>query len=222
MFERHGFAAGRDFVRIAEFDGFDERVPEGFALRNSIRCKESDLLHAPVSKISKRRPGLFQSLSEFIRFHEGAGGEAADAQHSFMTNFQRTAIKRKVRMKSLNVVFKVFGFLWVGLAVLGAVLPLLPTTPFLLLAAGCFARSSPELHRRLLANPTFGPMIRDWQENRTIPKRAKILALTSLVVFGGSSVLFVINNVFVQSFGIAVIGYGFVFVARIKTAPAKR
>jgi uncharacterized membrane protein YbaN (DUF454 family) len=66
------------------------------------------------------------------------------------------------------------GFVSLALAIAGAVLPLLPTTPFLLLAAFCFARSSPRLHGWLLAHRQFGPLISAWRANRAIPARAKL------------------------------------------------
>ena len=59
------------------------------------------------------------------------------------------------------------------LAVLGAVLPVLPTTPFVLLAAACFARSSEHFHDRLLANRFAGPIIREWREHHSISRRIK-------------------------------------------------
>jgi uncharacterized membrane protein YbaN (DUF454 family) len=62
------------------------------------------------------------------------------------------------------IFYKVLGFFFVGLGILGLFLPLLPTTVFLLLAAGCFARSSDKWHRWLLSNRTFGPIINDWNE----------------------------------------------------------
>ena len=80
------------------------------------------------------------------------------------------------------MLLKLSGVFFVGLALLGAILPLLPTTPFLLVAAACFARSSPRLHKMLLANKMFGPLIYHWQESRSIPKRAKVISLLSMVL----------------------------------------
>jgi len=81
-----------------------------------------------------------------------------------------------------RVFLKVIGLFFVGLAILGVVLPILPTTPFLLVAAGCFAKSSPSLHQKLLDNKTFGPLINDWQRYRTIPKKAKRIALLTMIL----------------------------------------
>jgi uncharacterized protein len=74
----------------------------------------------------------------------------------------------------------VAGVLFLGLGLLGVVLPVLPTTPFLLLAAGCFAKSSPRLHRWLLTHPLFGPPIRNWEANGAISRPAKRLAAGSM------------------------------------------
>lgn len=77
------------------------------------------------------------------------------------------------------------GLLCVGLAVLGIFLPLLPTTPFLLLAAACFARSSPALHRWLLARPRLGALIRDWQAHGMIAPAVKLrVTLLVALTFG--------------------------------------
>jgi uncharacterized protein len=67
-----------------------------------------------------------------------------------------------------------------ALGIAGVVLPLLPTTPFVLLAAWAFANGSPRLHAWLLANRTFGPMIANWQRHGAIAPRAKLLAVLSM------------------------------------------
>ena len=74
------------------------------------------------------------------------------------------------------------GYLSLGLAVIGAILPLMPTTVFLLIAAWCFGRSSPALRAKLLANPRFGPALRDWQEHGSISRRAKRAALLGMAL----------------------------------------
>lgn len=88
----------------------------------------------------------------------------------------------------MRTLLVILGFFFVGLGAIGAVLPVLPTTPFLLLAAACFARSSPRFYAWLLANPVFGPLIRDWRQHRTIPKRAKVTAILMILIVGSSSV----------------------------------
>ncbi|NIZ60628.1 DUF454 domain-containing protein [Sedimentitalea sp. CY04] len=72
------------------------------------------------------------------------------------------------------------GLLFVALAVVGVVLPLLPTVPFLLLAAFFFANSSERLHNWILSHPLFGPMILDWNEHRAIRTSAKKAATVSI------------------------------------------
>lgn len=69
-----------------------------------------------------------------------------------------------------------------ALAVIGVVLPVLPTTPFALLAVWAFARTSPKMQRWLETHPAIGPLLRDWRTRRAIPRRAKALAVVSLGV----------------------------------------
>jgi uncharacterized membrane protein YbaN (DUF454 family) len=73
------------------------------------------------------------------------------------------------------------GMIATGLAVLGAVLPLLPTTPFLLVAAWAFARSSPRLEAWLIDHARFGPLIADWRRERAIARRVKRLSATVML-----------------------------------------
>ncbi|MEM7522917.1 MAG: YbaN family protein [Pseudomonadota bacterium] len=87
----------------------------------------------------------------------------------------------------MRPVWLVIGCLCVGLAFIGVVLPLLPTVPFLLLAAFCFARSSDRFHDWLLAHRTFGPLIADWRASGAIRRRAKWLATLSVAAAFGIS-----------------------------------
>lgn len=78
--------------------------------------------------------------------------------------------------------YLVGGWLCLGLAFLGVFLPLLPTTPFVLLAAVCFSRGSERLYQWLLAQPTFGPLICDWQQRGVIRLRVKVLTTTLMAL----------------------------------------
>ena len=76
----------------------------------------------------------------------------------------------------------ILGLFFVLLGVIGAVVPLMPTTIFLILAAGCFARSSPRLEAKLLAHPRFGPTLQAWRAERAIPRRGKIGACVGMTI----------------------------------------
>ncbi len=75
------------------------------------------------------------------------------------------------------------------LAVAGIFLPVLPTTPFVLLAAACFARGSETLHDRMLAHRVAGPIIREWQEHRSMPPGIKPWAFLLMGLSFGASIL---------------------------------
>lgn len=78
------------------------------------------------------------------------------------------------------------GLLAIGAAMVGVALPIMPTVPFLLLAAFCFARSNPELAARLYNDPRYGPALRAWRDHRAIARKAKIssiLAMSAGVAF---------------------------------------
>lgn len=81
------------------------------------------------------------------------------------------------------------GFCALGLGLAGIVLPLLPTAPFILLAATCFAKSSIRFHDWLLNQRIAGPIIREWQTHRAMPRRAKRLAYLLMALSFGSSIL---------------------------------
>jgi uncharacterized membrane protein YbaN (DUF454 family) len=94
------------------------------------------------------------------------------------------------RMRLVRAGWIALGGLFVGLGVIGALLPVMPTTIFILLAAACFARGSPRLERWLLHHPQFGPTLVAWRRDGAIGRRAKAMACGG-ITFG--YVLFVVG-----------------------------
>ncbi len=99
--------------------------------------------------------------------------------------------------------FRILAYTSVMLAVAGVVLPLLPTTPFVLLAAFFASRGSPAFAQWLEDHPRFGPAIDQWRTRRAVPARAKVLACSMmafswglLIVLGASCVVVAIAGVF--------------------------
>lgn len=80
----------------------------------------------------------------------------------------------------MRMLWNFAGFLCFGLGAVGAILPLLPTVPFMLLAAFCFARGSRRFHDWLLAHPAFGPAIHDWSAHGAISRRGKFYAVLAI------------------------------------------
>lgn len=80
------------------------------------------------------------------------------------------------------MVWTVAGTLCVGLGVIGALLPVMPTVPFLLLAAGCYARGSPKALRWLMGNPVFGRELRNYTEGRGLAARTKALSISAVII----------------------------------------
>ena len=93
--------------------------------------------------------------------------------------------------KLVRTLWFIAGTICVVLGAIGIVLPLLPTTPFLLAAAACYYKSSEKMHRWLLNNKWFGEYIRNYQEGKGLTKKTKITALTVLWVTIGFSTVFV-------------------------------
>ena len=113
--------------------------------------------------------------------------------------------------------YKPLGFLFLGLAILGILLPVLPGTPFLLLSAWFFARSSEKWHQRLLRSEIFGPMIRNWERNRCMSLRTKAVALCSMVLAGGASLVFAVQDPVIRIAGLCLMLVGIATVLSIKT-----
>jgi uncharacterized membrane protein YbaN (DUF454 family) len=113
--------------------------------------------------------------------------------------------------------YKPLGFFFLGLAILGVLLPLVPGTVFLLMSAWCFARSSEKWHRRLLQHSVTGPMINNWEENRCMSRRTKWVALVTMLVAGGFSVVFAVEQLWLKIFGSCLLAIGCLVVLNIRT-----
>ena len=116
---------------------------------------------------------------------------------------------------------RLLGFVFLALALVGVFLPLLPTTPFVLLAAACFAQSSERMHRWILANETFGPMVRDWEQKRCVSCRVKIIAISSMALVGGFSIFLALDTTAWRLVGGALLLTGSLVVLGLKTCGAK-
>jgi len=96
--------------------------------------------------------------------------------------------------RPIRVVFLGMGIFFVGLGFLGAFLPLLPTTPFIILAAACFARSSPRFYHWLIDHRIFGPTLREWRQHRTLSRKTKGTAIGLIIVTFGISIGFFVHG----------------------------
>ncbi|MGE5952227.1 MAG: YbaN family protein [Qipengyuania vulgaris] len=82
----------------------------------------------------------------------------------------------------MRLLYRVLGYIAVALGAIGAFLPIMPTVPFLLLAVYFFARSSPELEKKILDHPHWGPQVKDWRERRAISRSSKTMAIGAMAV----------------------------------------
>jgi uncharacterized membrane protein YbaN (DUF454 family) len=119
--------------------------------------------------------------------------------------------------KLSNVLFLIVGFLFLALGIVGIALPILPTTPFLLVASFCFLKGSKRMHRWLMENKHFGPRIRRITE-LGLTKREKI-SIYVLVLAMLTPVFILSRSLHLRIFLVALMAVKAVFFLRIKTAP---
>jgi len=116
----------------------------------------------------------------------------------------------------VRVACAVIGTVALGVGVVGIVVPILPTTPFLLLAAACYARSSTRLYGWLLGRPGLGPIIAEWRSSRSLPPGVKTRALVVVTLTFGVSIALVDQALL--RIGLAAIAATLIaFLARIPT-----
>ncbi len=109
---------------------------------------------------------------------------------------------------------------FIGLGSVGVVLPLLPTTPFLLLAAMCASRSSPALHAWLYSHRRFGPLLRDWRDHRAIRPRAKITALV-IIALSWTWMWVSVEPLYARLAATGLMAFGVVFLATRPHGPRR-
>ena len=111
-----------------------------------------------------------------------------------------------------RAIYIVLAVTFLGLGVIGVIMPGIPTTPFLLLASYFSARSSPRIYRYIKQSKLFGPIVRDWQEHRGVRRKTKVLTialvlagLTLLVATSWSSPAWVIAGIALAAIGMGVV-----------------
>ena len=112
----------------------------------------------------------------------------------------------------MRPLYFLLGWCFFGLGAVGTVVPGLPTTPFMLLALWAFSKSSQRFHDWLYAHPTFGPPLQQWRSHRTIPLRAKLLAVTMMTLSFVYLAFFTDISVWIKLLIAMVMLYGAVFI----------
>jgi uncharacterized protein len=111
----------------------------------------------------------------------------------------------------------VLGLFFVGLGSLGVVTPVLPTTPFLLLASFCFLRSSPRHHAWLRRSRLFGPLLLDWERHRGVRRRTKIVAVSLTLATAAASIWRAYPSVPLVAALVTLVGIGVGVILRLPT-----
>ncbi|MGB1368105.1 MAG: YbaN family protein [Acidimicrobiales bacterium] len=108
----------------------------------------------------------------------------------------------------------ILGFTFVGLGFIGIVIPGMPTTVFMILAAACFAKSSPKFEQWILDLPGIGRLVQDHRDGLGMPQKSKAIAITMMVVAVTLSIIFAITSTLIQILvgGVGIIGVWYVGV----------
>ena len=110
-----------------------------------------------------------------------------------------------IRSRWLRWLLKGLAAFFMLVGIIGAFLPLLPTTPFLLLAAACYARSSPRFYNWLMNHPKLGPPLRLWRKRGSISRKNKMIAISMMAITMIPTIVFWVPIVAVK-IGLAVVG----------------
>ncbi len=116
-----------------------------------------------------------------------------------------------------KIVLIIAGSISLALGMLGIILPLVPTTPLLLLAAACYVRSSDNLYNWLLSNKYFGSYIQNYRDGKGIPLKAKVIGVSTLWIAMAYSILFVVPLLAVKILLFGIGSYFTWFILKQKT-----
>ena len=117
----------------------------------------------------------------------------------------------------LKYLFITFGTIFLGVGIIGVFVPILPTTPFLLLSAACYVRSSNRLYTWLINHKLFGKFVRDFRESRSISLRNKIISLLSMTLMITLSVFLFVEVLYLKLILIILGVIGFIVILSIPT-----
>lgn len=119
---------------------------------------------------------------------------------------------RKVLTKAKKATLTLLGFMCVAIGIIGIVIPGLPTTVFMILAAWLFSISNPRFEKWLLELPKIGPAISNFREGLGIPLKTKIFAFSSIFIFTALATILLLENLFIRALIIAVAIFGIWYV----------
>ncbi len=124
------------------------------------------------------------------------------------TTPEQAVVSKKSKRRLVRAFLLVGGTVCLVLGSVGIFLPILPTTPFLLLAAACYLRSSDRMHEWLLSNRWFGDYIKNYQEGRGVPMKTKMVAITILWVTILFSAFFALDGILIAQIALFAIALG--------------
>lgn len=137
-----------------------------------------------------------------------------------MTTEQSAAVpENKPRSRLAKALYGLVGGIALVLGVIGIFLPGLPTTPFVLLAAACFAKASPRVHQWMLQHQLIGPLLRNWEEHRSLTLRTKCVAIGSMLLMIAISIWSFADRPWIQISLLILAAIGAAAVLRIPTRP---
>lgn len=154
--------------------------------------------HPPGSSPHADAPGDSRTADDSRAADDSGTADGAGAANPAKAHSDAVRKPNIAKSKVVRALLATASFVCLGLAALGVVLPLLPTTPFVILAAYLYSKSSARWYYWLLNHRIFGPSLRRWQQTGGITTKAKYTALAMIAVTFGFSLGFVVQKAFVK------------------------